>query len=252
VDAASGQAWVGFTSNETATPGVFANAVGPGGPAGARRLAPGSTKGKSFAQAIGRTPISERIGAAGVFLAYGQGYPTFETVAVWRVDSAKPQLVVKASDAKHVTLAAAPEGRLWLVWDRGGAIYATRTNHAATKAEPLSTLKPPGSRSVYELEGDGSAGPLELFANDGKGLWHQQVRPRLQLSASSKSAGAGRTITFRVLDAGDQVAGATVKAGGKSLRTAANGTAVLKQAARAAVQATATKPGYVSASASVR
>src|SRR5262249_46862505 len=159
--------------------------------------------GKSFVQEIERTPIVGRVGAAGVFLAFGQGYPTFRTIAVWRVDSGKPQLVVKASDAKHIALAASPDGRLWIAWVRGGALHATRTNHAATKVEPLSAARPPGSRSVYELEGEGSAGPLDLFANDGHGLWHQQIRPRLQLNASTSKAGSGRTITFRVLDAGD-------------------------------------------------
>src|SRR5262249_18191607 len=90
VDASSGQAWVGFTSNETTPPGVFVNAIGRGGPEGGRKLAPGSTQGKSFVQEIERTPIVGRIGAAGVFLAFGQGYPTFKTIAVWRVDSGKP------------------------------------------------------------------------------------------------------------------------------------------------------------------
>ena len=186
VDSASGQAWVGFTSNETASPGVFVNAIGPGGPEGGRKLAPGSLTGKSFLQPIGRTPITGRIGAAGVFLAYGQGYPTFKTVAVWRVDTAKPQLVLKAPGAKHVGVAAAPEGRLWVMWDVNGKIYATRTNHAATRVGPPSTVKPPGSGSVYELDGEGSAGPLDLVANDGKGLWHQQVWPKLQVSGEAR------------------------------------------------------------------
>jgi uncharacterized GH25 family protein len=59
-------------------------------------------------------------------------------------------------------------------------------------------------------------------------------------------------ITFRVLDAGDTVSGATVKAGGRTLKTAGNGTANLRQKAAAALKATASKPGYVSASLRVR
>jgi hypothetical protein len=252
VDASSGQAWVGFSSNENATPGLFANAIGPGGPQGSRHLAPGSTAGKSFNQQLSRTPISGRIGAGGVFIAYGQGYPSYKTLALWQVNSARPQLVVKANGMKHAGVAAAPEGRLWLMWDVSNTIYATRTNHAANRIGPVTRLRPPGSGSVYELHGEGSAGPLDLFANDGQGLWHQQVRPKLQLQASSRKAGKGRVVTFRVLDAGDPVAGATVKAGGRSLKTAANGTATLRQARAAAVKATAAKAGYVSASLSVR
>jgi uncharacterized GH25 family protein len=78
------------------------------------------------------------------------------------------------------------------------------------------------------------------------------VRPRLQLVATQRKAGAGRVVTFRVLDAGDPVAGATVKAGAKSLKTNALGVATLKQARAKAVKASASKAGYVSASLRVR
>jgi len=252
VDSGSGQAWVGFYSNEDAGPGVYVNAIGPSGPQGARRLALESVTGKSSIFPGNRTPIIGRIGASGVYLAYGQGYPTFKTLALWRVDSAKPQIVIKADGMKHANVGAAPDGRLWLMFERSGTIYATRTNKAATKIGPFSTLKPPGSKTVYQLGGEGSAGPLDLIANDGQGLWHQQVQPRLQLTAATHGAGAGRTITFRVLDAGDPVAAATVKAGGKTLKTAANGTATLRQAKSTPVKATASKAGYVAASLTVR
>jgi hypothetical protein len=43
-----------------------------------------------------------------------------------------------------------------------------------------------------------------------------------------------------------------VKAGGKSLKTDANGTATLKQAAAARVKATASRAGYVAATLTVR
>src|SRR4249919_220060 len=112
VDAASGQAWVGFSSNESATPGMFANAIGPGGPEGGRKLAPGSTTRKSFNQPLGLTPITGRIGGAGVYLAYGQGYPTSKTLALWRVDTARPQIVIKADGMRHAGVAPAPKGRL--------------------------------------------------------------------------------------------------------------------------------------------
>ncbi len=248
VDSASGQAWIGFTSNETASPGVFVNAIGPGGPQDGRKLAPGSVSGKNFVQPIGRTPITGRIGAAGVFLAYGRGYPTLKSVAVWRVDSGKPQLVVKANGAKHVSIAAAPEGRLWVTWDLGGKIYATRTNRAATRAGALSVLKPPGSGSVYELDGEGSAGPLDLIANDGQGLWHQQVLPKLQVTGKR----AGKTIVFGVTDAGEPVAAAVVKVAGRTLKTAANGRATLTNAPAGRVKASASKGGYALASTTVR
>jgi len=255
VDGGSGQAWVGFYSNENASPGVFVNGIGPSGPQGGRKLAPGTVSGSNSLAPGNRSALTGRIGAAGVFLVFGQGYPTFRTLALWRVDSAKPQIVLKADRNEHANIAAAPEGRLWLMWEESGTIFVARTNKAATKVGPASKLKPPGGGTIFRLNGEGSAGPLDLIANiqsGGQALWHQQVQPRLQLTAATHGAGAGRTITFRVLDAGDPVAAATVKAGGKTLKTAANGTATLRQAKSAPVKATASKAGYVSASLKVR
>jgi len=255
VDSASGQAWVAFHSNETATPGLFVNAIGPGGPQGARKLASGSVIGKSSVYPGNRASITGRIGGGGVYLFFGQGYPTFKTLALWRVDRAKPHLVIKAEGNEHASVAAAPEGRLWLMWEQSGTIFAARTNKAATKVGALNTLKLPGGATIYRLNGEGSAGPLDLIANvqaGGQALWHQQVWPKLSLTASSRTTGTGRTITFRVLDAGDPVAGTTVKAGGKSLRTAPNGQATLKQANVVRVKATASKAGYAPAALTVR
>jgi hypothetical protein len=248
VDAVSGQAWVGFHSNEDASPGLFVNAIGPNGPQGARKLAPGSVVGKSSIYPGNRASLTGRIGAGGVYLFYGQGYPTFKTLALWRVDAAKPQLVLKADRNEHANVAAGPEGRLWLFWEQNGTIHAARTNKSATRLGAVNTLGAPGSRTIFRLNGEGSAGPLDLIVNDGKRLWHQQVWPKLTLTGKR----SGKKVVFRVLDAGDAVPGATVKAAGKTLKTAANGTATLAKAPSGKVQAAATKAGYAPAAASVR
>jgi hypothetical protein len=248
VDSASGQAWVGFHSNESATPGLFVNAIGPGGPQGGRRLAQGSVIGKSSVYPGNRTSLSGRIGAGGVYLFYGQGYPTYKTLALWKVDTAKPQLVLKADRNEHANVAAAPDGRLWLMWEQNGTIYAARTNKTASKVGASNTLRAPGSHTVYRLNGEGSAGPLDLIVNDGQGLWHQQVWPKLSLTASR----SGATIAFRVTDAGDPVAGASVKAAGKTLKTSASGRATLAKAPSARVKATASKAGYAPVATNVR
>lgn len=251
VDAASGQAWVGFHSNESATPGLYVNAIGPSGAQGGRRLAPGSVTGKSSVYPGNRASLSGRIGAGGVYLFFGQGYPTFKTLALWKVDTAKPQLLLKADRNEHANVAAAPEGRLWLMWEQNGTIFATRTNRAATKVGGVNAIRAPGGASIYRLNGEGSAGPLDLIANMSSGgqfLWHQQVWPKLLVSGKR----GGKTIVFTVSDAGDPVAAATVKAGGKTLKTAANGRATLAKAPAGRVKASASKAGYAAATTTVR
>ena len=255
VDAASGQAWVGFHSNENDGPGLYVNAIGPGGPQGGRKLAPGSVVGRSSIYPGNRTSLTGRIGAGGVYLFYGQGYPTFTTLALWKVDAAKPHLIIKADRNEHAYVAAAPEGRLWLMWEQDGRIFATRTNRAATKIGSLNVLRPPSGATIYRLNGEGSAGPLDLVANlqaGGQALWHQQVLPKLTLNSSERGKGSNRTVTYRVLDAGDPVAGATVKAAGRTLRTNTNGIATLRKAPAGRIKATASKAGYAPATATSR
>jgi hypothetical protein len=252
VDAGSGQAWVGFHSNENAGPGLYVNAIGPGGPQGGRKLAPGSVDGKSSIYPGNRTSITGRIGAGGVYLFFGQGYPTFKTLALWKVDTARPHLTIKADGDEHANIAAAPDGRLWLMWEQNGTIYAARTNKSATKVGASNAIRPPSGATIYRLNGEGSTGPLDLIANlqagGGQALWHQQVWPKLELTGSR----AGKTIVFRVTDAGDPVAGAIVKAAGKTLKTAANGRATLSRAPSGRVKATASKAGYAPTNANVR
>ena len=251
VDSASGQAWVGFYSNENASPGVFVNAIGPSGPQGGRRLAPGSVTGTSSIYPGNRTALTGRIGAGGVYLLFGQGYPTFKTLALWKVDTAKPHLVLKADRNEHANVAPAPEGRLWLMWEQNGTIFAARTNRSATRVGGVNAIRPPSGATIYRLNGEGSAGPLDLVANmsaGGQYLLHQQVWPKLQVAGKR----AGKTIVFTVTDAGDPVAAAQVKAAGKTLKTAGNGRAVLAKAPSGRVKASASKAGYAAATTTVR
>ena len=86
VDSASGQAWVGFHSNENASARPLRERDRPGRAAGRSQAgAADPRQGKDFLQPSNRTSLTGRIGAAGVFLVFGQGYPTFKTIAVWRV-----------------------------------------------------------------------------------------------------------------------------------------------------------------------
>jgi hypothetical protein len=252
VDSASGQAWVGFHSNENSGPGLYVNAIGPGGPQGGRKLAPGSVVGKSSIYPGNRTSLTGRMGAGGVYLLYGQGYPTFKTLALWNVDTGRPHLVIKADRNEHANVAAAPEGRLWLMWEQNGTIFAARTNRTATRVGASNAIRPPSGATIYRLNGEGSAGPLDLIANmqaaGGQAFWHQQVWPKLSLAGSR----SGTRIVFRVTDAGDAVAGATVRAGGKTIRTNAAGRATLTPAPGGRVKATASKAAYAPATATVR
>ena len=244
-DAASGQTFVGWYSNATNDSGLFVQGVSPGGTTGAKQLVPGSATAdrKSSLSIDQRFPIAARVGG-GVYVGSGAGYPTYATVNLWRVGTGAPVLTIPARGAQDVNIAAAPEGRLWLMWHRNNRLYVTRTNKAATRVGPAFSIAGPGGASTtWKLAGDGSLGPLDVVASvtngDGLATWHTQVLPRLQLRA----AGGKKRAVLMVTDAGDPVASATVRVGGKRLTTSAAGTAAtaLKPGRFAA---TATKAGY--------
>jgi len=244
-DLASGQTYVGWYSNATNDSGLFVQGVSPGGTTGAKQLVPGSATAdrKSSLSIDQRFPIAARVGG-GVYVGSGAGYPTYTTVNLWRVGTGAPVLSIPARGAQDVNIAAAPEGRLWLMWHRDNRLWFTRTNKAATRVgRPFSIAGPGGASSTWKVAGDGALGPLDVVASvtnpDGLATWHTQVLPRLEL----KAAGGKKKARFSVTDAGDPVSGATVKVGGKKLTTGAAGTvsAALKHGR---FTATATKSGY--------
>ncbi|HEY6053220.1 MAG TPA: hypothetical protein VIU86_04775 [Gaiellaceae bacterium] len=253
-DSASGQTVLAWYSNATGAGGTLAATVLPS--LGSTSYLPGSATAdrNSAASPIQQVGIAARIGAPGVYVAYGVGYPTWKQLDLWNHSTAKTLRV--ASAASGLTLpnvAAAPSGRLWVMWSAGGRLYAVRSNRAVTRFGPAAALAPPpGASSVWKLVGEGSLGPLDLFvsatAGGGIAFYHQRVLPPLTLTAS---VGAKGKVGFRVGDAGDAVPGAKVAVGGKTLTTGAGGTATTTLAP-GAYRATASLAGYRPATASVR
>lgn len=251
VDEATGEAFVAFYSNVSGQTGIFVQRLLPS--LAPRRLPPGAlTAGKSI-QPDSRTPIVARAGG-GLYLAYCAGFPTCTRVLLWRVGRATPLRVAAGGRIEDVGLARGPGGRLWVFWQDSGkrGLYATRTNAAATRAGAVVPVAPPpGTATVWKLGGEGSLGPLDLFAHastSGGSLatWHTQVLPGLSLSCS-----AGKAVTCIVTDAGEPVAGARVKIGGKTLTSSGKGTVTVRLP-RGTYTAQATKAGYTGASDKVR
>jgi hypothetical protein len=216
-----------------------------------------------------RIGLSGRIGAGGVYAAYGSGTNPFDArPALWRVGDAAPRVIRQPRDAEHTTLAPAPGGRMWVAWegkDRGKRIFATRTNAAATRFGAIVSIRPPkGTETIHGLAVEGSQGFVDVLAQVARGSddiahWHQRLLPGLTLTAKPGKVAAGKRVTFKVTDAGAAVAGAkvTLKLGKKQLvrKTKANGTAKLKVPAgtkRKRYRATARRTGYAPGKRAIR
>ena len=146
---------------------------------------------------------------------------------------------------------AGPQGRLWVAWGDPTAVYATRTSRAAGAVEPVQKLRPPSATGLTFLQCEGSAGPLDLFADDGSGFSHTHVLARFSVHAAGTSrTKAGAKVVVSVRDAGDPVAGASVSIGGRRLKTGSTGTVTVSlRPGSYGVRVSA--PGYLPGSATV-
>lgn len=166
--------------------------------------------------------VTGRTGAAGVYVAYADG----KAIRLARYGGGTKLL----AHGPFTSAAAcpAPAGRLWVAWgDRTSGLFATRSNMAATGFEPVQKLALPkgGSDSLTFLQCEGSAGPVDLFADvatgAAQGFWQTHTLARFSIRARV----AKTKVTIIVVDAGDPLAGIGVRIGGKKLTTDAHGRA---------------------------
>jgi hypothetical protein len=209
----------------------------------------------SASQGFGDSGISARLGAPGIYVAYSDNT---------RSGVAKPAVRLYRYGGATRTIAhgpftiakvfAGPAGRLWLAWgDAADGVFVTRTSKSVGRLEPVQKLKsPPGTGFLRNAEGEGSMGALDLFVDSdagGVGFWHTHVLALLQTSASTAKGAKGKpsTVTVHVTDAGDPVAGASVKIGSQSHTTDASGKASFSEPAQRTLHGTVSASGYKSA-----
>lgn len=271
-DEASGRLVVAWHSNATGHLGVFAQQIdqATGNPVGTPALMPGSTTtyngSPETSYSIAHTPIVGRPGRAGLYIAYAGGYPTTTRVVVWPYGAARSSVAATRQEGVgDVGIATTPEGRLWVFWSGGGRVWARRSNTAATRwGAVTSTPVRRGTQTVFKLDGDAQSGLLDLFgafagSSPSVQTWHTQLRAGLTLAATPARARAGarsiQNIRLRVTDAGEPVAGATVRLGRARGFTGAAGTVTLSVPAGArasALTATARRTGYVDGTVQIR
>lgn len=189
--------------------------------------------------------LAARIGVPGEYVAYVD--PHAQKVQLYEYQGGLQTIATGLFQVANVF--AAPEGRLWLVWGSSdGGIDVTRSNSRVTHFEPVQHVAlPAGTNGLYKVQGEGSGGPLDLFADlligsNDRGFWRTHVTPQLAVTAKAsvdtvveshggdnpkKTAHLGR-VKFTVTDAGDPIAGAHITYGppgdAAHLTTKENGT----------------------------
>ena len=216
-----------------------------------RRLLPSLGAPQEMPQAKVQAPTIAARAGGGVFSVYA---PDAARVLLLRFGGkARPVPVPKGVQVLTAGLAAGPEGRLWVYYGNERQTFVTRTSKSTSSFEPPQIFaSPPKTVQLFRLEGEGSAGPLDLFSDvtvDGAtrdGSYQTHVFPQLSLRAAK----SGTRLTVRVTDAGDPVAGARVTGlpGGAKTTDASGSVAVTVPAGqKTSFVLTATKAGYLPA-----
>jgi hypothetical protein len=246
---ASGAAMLAWFSDQP--PGILVQPVGAdGAPAGAARTMPG-TQVMVGGPSLSRTPIVARPDSGGFYVAHGVGYPSSNSVRVWRVGASTARLLARTDANSQVTLSADPKGRIWAVWSDGTFgethVLAARSNPEATRfGAHVDAGAVGGAHLTYSVDASATATALDVFTPLGTGnesggaTYVKRIRPGLTLKARKRAG----SVTFTVTDAGDAVRGATVRSGGRSGRTNRQGRVTLKFKRG---KATASAQGYAPA-----
>jgi hypothetical protein len=261
---ASGRTVMAWYSNASGRLGVLAQDVNAdASPVGAPVTMPGTSNMQ--VGMLGRTPLAARNGG-GFYVAYPTGYPASDRVRVWRVGGSRAQLVgrVAGSGSPAVAIAEAADGRLWVLWTKGFGdpdVLARRSNRTATKfGAVVNAGHPRDAMQAYKLDASAAGGALDVLANFNIGTTttavtsYRRILPGLTLKARPPRVRRGeRTVVrFTVLDAGEAVKGAKVRAGGMSGTTDRDGQVILSLTLRRPVTARATHTGYAAATKRLR
>ena len=222
-------------------------------------------------QPNGPVAVAARVGG-GIYYAYcapSKSLPCAH-IYLWKVGSAAARVVPglkSGDDVRHVAIAAGPKGtdRGRLVRRHEEPLAGGPDQHAPTSWGVVRSIKLPvpanliGGYSGLSLEG--ASGRIDVVANLTRNttptLYHTQVLEGLKVTASPSKVSHAHTTTiaFKVTDAGEAVAAATVTFLGHKAHTNSHGVAKItlsKGQKTGTKTATATKSLYSRATVSVK
>jgi Carboxypeptidase regulatory-like domain len=249
--------WV-QTSSSDATSGYYAKDLSSGS---AVQKAPGTGLNSTHMSPFGAVAMASASTHNGVFVAYCSNGPTC-SVEVWKIGTKKALTVPGSAGASSIALSSGPGGRLWVAWytDSKNTVTVARTNESDSLFGADRIYPTPCSDGLVGSS-SGNWGRLNVAIqcvtqqNKTIEAAAQAIVP-IALTPSRRSVlnGKAQTVSFRVVDVGDPVAGANVTAAGKSAATNANGYAKIplpKGFQAGNYKVTATAPNYLPAQASL-
>lgn len=233
----------------------------------APKPAPGS--GRLMQENAFESPaMASTLGHGGVYAAYCTNTYSCSKLLLWRYGAPKTMAVPSSSGATVMALSGGPSGRLWLAWYNRSTsrVNTVRTNKANNRFGPVESYAVHGCTPDNNARVVISGGPQQRLdvvlvcvrTGDFKTYARTtQSIAGLSLSASISSINhkKGGSVTYRVTDAGDPVAGATVSVDGRTAKTKSSGTVKFvfaKNARQGRFVVTATCANYFAATGGLR
>jgi hypothetical protein len=207
--------------------------------------------------------VNRNAKGGGVYLAYCANKSPCPRLELWRVGAAKAMAVPSSANALNATLAQGPGGRIWVAWSnrQSNKVFVTRTNKAGTRFGVVRSYATPCVESGLLGLGGSPLAKLDVGMSCLNSALKQeqfvaQVLAGLSLSfpGTVHLGSKGVTVKITVTDAGDPVAGATVKFAGKTLKTNAKGqvsVTLAKSAKTGGYKISVTAPNYAAAGGTV-
>jgi len=256
-DEATGDSVVAWFSNATNLHGRYFQTLFP--TTSDRYYAPGSANDErtSSISSDGRVPLVARRGG-GVYSAYCAGYIPCTALRVWRYKSDSYVDIPNTENVTRVMLAKGAAGRLWAMWTKSNKVYVAISDSDVTRfSSPFEVVLPQADSQVYRLSGEGSTGPLDLFATiskagGGTSSHYRRVGIPLSVSARIRKTLAGGTIKVKVTDLGTPVSGAITTIGAFTKTTNSRGVAVVKVKKVKRYSGSVSADGYTGVSFKVR
>jgi hypothetical protein len=190
-DGKSGQTWLTYFSNATGQTGTYYQPfTASGRPAGGAKRAPGSATGGNARETSERvTAVGRGHGRPGVYITYLSGYPFARAVDLYRLGAKSAMAVVGLPALNNIglsTLAADPQGRIWVTWastiDGQAALYVRRSNAAVTAFSSTANVRlPAGTTNIWRVYVSAQSGRLDVLAlltvHGAIAYWTTQVLP---------------------------------------------------------------------------
>ena len=218
---------------------------------------PGSQIRSIYGAGSGRVPMAAR-DQGGVYVAFldpSESRNSEQSLIVREMNSGKTWTIANSKGADKASLAAAPNGRVWLTFEKGDEMFVAQTDPSAVAfGSPKSWGSPQRGTTIYAagIAGDNNRAFIGVNTTVGgdQNIAVTPVLPNLTIDVVGK-AKAGKSVTLRVRDGGAPVRNARVKVGNNSFKSGKGGVVKFTAPRAGSMKVTALGPGYASSSRNV-